>query len=175
MANPNPTPPPEETRWQPGQSGNPNGKPKGTIHLSTRIQRMLDDDEFTTELVKKDGTRVTFKGNPADAIIKTAILKAMGGDNKWAEWLAKNGFGTKQIHEFQNNPIQDILEKYGLGKPGAKEEPKPSAIPDKADPNLMSMADGSKPPIDPEAILDKMLENTNKKGNTDNAGEVKTT
>lgn len=90
------------------------GNKKGNIHLSTRIQRMLNDDDFTTDLVSKDGKKVEFKGNPADAIIRTAILKAMSGDKKWAEWLAKHGFGTKQIHEFQTNPVDEILEKYGL-------------------------------------------------------------
>lgn len=28
MANPNPPPPPEHTRWKPGESANPGGKPK---------------------------------------------------------------------------------------------------------------------------------------------------
>lgn len=35
MANPNPTPPPLETRWGPGQSGNPGGKAK---HARNRLQ-----------------------------------------------------------------------------------------------------------------------------------------
>lgn len=100
--------------FEPGYDARRGIKPKGATHIATRIQNMLDDDEFTTEILRKDGTKITFKGNPAEAIIRTAILKAMGGDNKWAEWLSKNGFGSKQIHEFQNNPIQDILEKYGL-------------------------------------------------------------
>lgn len=100
-------------------------KPKGSIHLSTRIQRMLDDDEFTTELVAKGGKRIAFKGNPAEAIIKTAILKAMSGDTKWAEWLAKHGFGTKQIHEIQGNPVDILLEKYGLKETEPSEESKP--------------------------------------------------
>lgn len=99
---------------KPGEIRNPNGKPKGTIHLSTRIQNMLNDDEFTATMVGSDGQKIEFKGNPAEAIIRTALLKSMSGDKKWAEWLAKYGFGLKQIHEFQNNPVQEILQKYGL-------------------------------------------------------------
>lgn len=99
---------------KPGEVRNPKGKPKGTIHLSTRIQRMLNDPEFTAELVNKDGSKVKFKGEPVEAIVKTAILKAMSGDKKWADWLAQNGYGSKQIHEFQGNPVEAILEKYGL-------------------------------------------------------------
>lgn len=89
-------------------------KPKGTIHLSTRIQNMLNDPDFTAELVGKDGKRIQFKGEPAEAIIRTAVLKAMSGDKTWADWLAKNGYGSRQIHEFKNNPVDAILEKYGL-------------------------------------------------------------
>lgn len=112
--------PPVEHQFQPGVSGNPAGKPKGAIHLSTRIQNMLNDDEFTTEMLGKDGKRFTFKGNPAEAIIKTAILKAMSGDKQWAEWIAQHGYGSKLVHEFEN-PIALILEKYGL-KEGKKED-----------------------------------------------------
>ena len=102
--------------WKKGQSGNPAGRPKGSPDLSTRIRRMLDDPNFTTEMIGKDGSRVTFKGNPAEAIIKTAILKSMSGDQKWAEWLAKHGYGNKQILEIQNNPVHELLAKYGLDK-----------------------------------------------------------
>lgn len=97
-----------------GEIRNPNGRPKGTLNLATRIQKMLDDDEFTANMVGSDGKQISFKGNPAEAIIRTAILKSMSGDKKWAEWLAKHGFGTKQIHEIQNDPVNQILEKYGL-------------------------------------------------------------
>lgn len=116
MSNPNIAEHGKNTRFVPGQSGNPAGKPKGAVHLSTRIQNMLDDDDFETMLKTKDGKKIEFKGNPAEAIIKTAILKAMGGSKDWAEWLAKHGYGTKQIHEFTNSPVEDILEKYGLSK-----------------------------------------------------------
>lgn len=114
------TNPPEEFRWKPGQSGNPKGKPKGAIHLSTRIQNMLNDDEFTTELVGKDGKKVVFKGNPAEAIIRTAILKAMSGDKTWADWVAKNGFGSWHIVD-DGRGVPDVLEKYGLDKKAVEE------------------------------------------------------
>lgn len=123
MSNPNP---PlenlEKGQWKPGQSGNPNGRPKGSLNLATRIQKMLNDDEFTAQMIDGEGKAIKFKGNPAEAIIRTAILKSMGGDKKWAEWLAKHGFGTKQIHEFESSPVEQILEKYGLREEGKKTE-----------------------------------------------------
>lgn len=101
-------------------------KPKGAIHLSTRIQNMLNDPSFTAELVGKDGKIMEFKGNPMEAIIRTAILKSMSGDKGWAEWLAKAGYGSKQVHEFEANPIDKILERYGLTN---VTEEKPKEIP----------------------------------------------
>jgi len=95
-----------------GEVRNPKGKPKGTIHLSTRIQRMMDDPDFTTDMIGKDGKKFQFKGNPAEAIIKTAILKAMSGDKNWADWLAKYGYSLN-IEVSMSNPIQLIIEKYG--------------------------------------------------------------
>lgn len=43
----NPNPPLENLKpFKPGQSGNPKGQAKGTIHLSTHIQNMLNDEDF---------------------------------------------------------------------------------------------------------------------------------
>lgn len=106
--------PNEDTQFSTTNQPPNRGNKKGNLHLSTRIQNMLNDDEFTTQLVSKDGKKVAFKGNPAEAIIKTAILKSMSGDKSWADWLANNGYGIKQVHEFENNPIITILNKYGL-------------------------------------------------------------
>lgn len=108
--------PPVEHQFKPGQSGNPAGKKPGTKHLSTHIQEMLNDDSF--ELKLKDGTLL--KERPIAAIIKTAVAKSISGDNKWAEWLAKHGYGEKLQLEI-NDPRKEILEKY-LG--GDDEKPK---------------------------------------------------
>lgn len=78
-------------KFQPGISGNPDGKPKGALHLSTQIQNLLNDEEFAPESL--DGKE--FKGTPLKAIILTAQKLAIAGDNKWAEWLGKHGYGIK--------------------------------------------------------------------------------
>jgi hypothetical protein len=110
MSNPNAVPP-ENTKWKPGQSGNPAGKPKGAIHISTHIQKMLNDPNF--ELKLKDGS--LYKGAPIEAIIKTAIAKAMSGDMRAFEQLAKHGYGNTINLNF-NDPLQDILTKFGISE-----------------------------------------------------------
>ena len=105
MANPNPTPPPEETRWKKGQSGNPKGKPKGSKHISTHIQEMLNDPDF--ELKLKDGT--ILKGRPVEAILKTAVAKAVSGDMRAFDMLGKYGYGTKLDITSEGEKIQPIL------------------------------------------------------------------
>lgn len=83
------------TQFKPGQSGNPAGPKPGYKHLSTHIQEMLNDEEFTTYLADaRDGWK-EYKGAPVKAIVKTAMLKAIQGDTKAADWLAKYGYGTK--------------------------------------------------------------------------------
>lgn len=80
-----------DTQFKPGESGNPAGKPKGTKHLSTHIQDLLDDEAFSPEKVSGK----EYSGTPMKAIIVTAITKAIDGDNRWADWLAKYGYGEK--------------------------------------------------------------------------------
>lgn len=106
--------PPVEHRFQPGVSGNPAGKPKGTRHLSTVIQELMDDENF--ELKLKDGK--ILKGRPSRKLAEVMYSLGISGNVKAADWLAKHGYGTKQIHEFETNPIDGILDKYGL-KPDA--------------------------------------------------------
>jgi hypothetical protein len=77
--------------WKPGTSGNPAGKPKGTKHLSTRIREMLEDDTFEQKLTNGQ----LIKGAPAEAIIRTLITKAVAGDMRAFNLLAKYGYGTK--------------------------------------------------------------------------------
>ena len=65
-------------------------KPKGTKHLSTHIQAMLHDENFTMEL--EDGT--LFKGAHIAAILTVAAQKAIAGDLRAIGLLAKYGYGT---------------------------------------------------------------------------------
>ncbi len=77
--------------WQPGQSGNPSGKPRGSKHLSTWIQEALEDEKFTYKLT---GSKAK-TGAPLKAIIQALVIKALAGDNRAFELLCKYGYGQR--------------------------------------------------------------------------------
>lgn len=116
MSNPNPNPPPVEHQFKPGQSGNPAGKPKGSRHLSTVIQELMDDENF--ELKLKDGNML--KGRPSRKIAEVMYgLAISGGSNsvKAADWLAKHGYGTKVVHDFEDSLFTEMKLEMKIVKP----------------------------------------------------------
>lgn len=87
--------PNKDTQWKPGESGNPDGKPKGALHLSTHIQNLLNDEKFEAMLADPREGWKTYKGAPVKAILKALAIKAMAGDVKAFDALAKYGYGQK--------------------------------------------------------------------------------
>jgi|ERR1700761_563618 len=69
------------TQFKPGQSGNPAGMPKGIKHISTWINQMLNDPEFTTHIL--EGYQLKeYKGAPLKAIIGTQIRLALSSKDE---------------------------------------------------------------------------------------------
>lgn len=104
------------TQWEPGKSGNPKGKPKGTKHLATYIQEMLTDEKFEAMILDSKKGAIEYKGAPIKAIIAVAIQKALFDKEKgqqWAEWLARHGYGTK-LTITAEDPIDALLREYTL-------------------------------------------------------------
>jgi hypothetical protein len=66
--------PPRETRFQPGVSGNPKGRPKGAISLTTRLNRVLSEKIIVSEGGrKKSVTKI-------DAAVMHLIRLALSSD-----------------------------------------------------------------------------------------------
>jgi hypothetical protein len=76
--------PPRETRFKPGQSGNPSGRPKkNTITLAEAFTRELNTSVTVTEGGKSK------KMTKIDAIAKHQTIKAVQGDHKALAFLIK--------------------------------------------------------------------------------------
>lgn len=83
MANPDPSP---ETRWKPGQSGNPGGMPKGRS-ITARLRQLLDE----TKLTKEQGETIL------DRIAMQVIRKSLKGDHRFVETLLDRTEGKVPI------------------------------------------------------------------------------
>lgn len=85
-----------KTQFKPGQSGNPAGKPKGTKHINTWVQELMEDEEFEAWISDPRKGVVEFKGAPIKAIIKAQMVKAINGDTKAYDSLVRSGWVQKQ-------------------------------------------------------------------------------
>lgn len=105
-------------KFKPGESGNPAGKPKGTKHLSTRIQEMLGDPKFTDKLRKIDGFSDADGATPMEVIVGAAMVAAAKGDGKARDWLGKFGYGHQIDITSNGETIKPALVEFigGDGK-----------------------------------------------------------
>ena len=83
-------PPPEHSKWKPGVSGNPAGRPPGSKSMSTVIREMLEDENF--EIKFKNGE---IRKYPARVITEVMVRKASSGDVQAFNALIKSGYGDK--------------------------------------------------------------------------------
>jgi len=102
--------PPEDTRFKPGQSGNPNGRPKKTRDLEKLFERELSQ---TIHINENGQPRAITK---REAIVKTIVLSALKGDHR-AQTIAV-GFMAKQpdvdgleINAAAEAMLQDFLNQ----------------------------------------------------------------
>lgn len=111
MANKNPTPPPEETRFKKGQSGNPAGRPRGDRNRATEYTALLDlvfkdakGNTRTRPFGADDEKPLTVRQMKALAVIK----KAVAGDVHAVRYLDEVEFGKIPdiITGDPENPIQ---------------------------------------------------------------------
>jgi hypothetical protein len=103
--------PPEATRFRKGRSGNPRGRPKGSLNLATDLTAELGE-RIT---VREDGKprRVTKQR----ALIKSLLAKALQGDVRAASTLlALRGRENGEALEGQNPVVDDaellLVERF---------------------------------------------------------------
>ncbi len=87
--------PPLHTRFQPGQSGNPKGRPKGARNLRTEVL----DELLSLVTIRENGKSITI--SKARAMIKAVMAKAAGGDVRATIFLLETGFKLEAPQEVE--------------------------------------------------------------------------
>jgi hypothetical protein len=89
---------PQSTRWKPGQSGNPKGRPKGAKNLATLFDEALSQ-KF--EIQEKGKTRII---TAREAIVRRVVNEALKGNIKATAFvlakepeIAQNAVTLKRI------------------------------------------------------------------------------
>lgn len=101
--------PPLDTQFKKGQSGNPNGRPRGTKNLKTDLLEELQEQIR----IKEGGTSRTV--SKQRAMVKSLIAKAMQGDPRAATLLINSvRLFQPDTEEFEdadlNQDDQEIME-----------------------------------------------------------------
>lgn len=118
--------PPEHTRFTKGQSGNPHGRPKGTLNMATVLERTLREKVVLNE----NGKRKTV--TKLEAAIKQLTNKAASGELKALQLLAalvrsaeergiKAAVPTTALDEVDEKVVLGILNRLEAANKGDRE------------------------------------------------------
>jgi len=105
--------PPVHTRFKPGQSGNPKGRPKGTKNLKTDLMEELGEKIVIRE---GEGARRISKQR---AVVKSLVARTLKGDARSASLLTSlmmrlldTGEGAPEVAEPLHDDERDILRAF---------------------------------------------------------------
>jgi len=100
--------PPRHTRFQPGESGNPSGRPKGAQNFKSLFQKILKE-----QISLREGA-VTKKISKAEAILRGLVIGAMKGDARSVMALFRLAEQTGEFDDDRDNDnnIQVIIRRF---------------------------------------------------------------
>ena len=75
--------PPRHSRFKPGQSGNPNGRPKGSKNIATIVREVLAEE------ISVGQRGIETKLPKREVIVRKQVEKALRGDQRAAEYVLK--------------------------------------------------------------------------------------
>jgi hypothetical protein len=92
--------PPRHTQFKPGESGNPNGRPKGKRNFKTELLAELEESTS----VRENGRDITV--SKQRAVIKSLVSNAMKGDVRAA--TALSALVERMVDNDENSAIDDL-------------------------------------------------------------------
>jgi len=109
--------PPERTRFKKGQSGNPQGRPKGALNMATVLERILRE----RVVINENGKRKTI--TKLEAAFKQLTNKAASGELKAVQLLsalvrsaedraAQTSISKSALEEGDEKVFLGILERF---------------------------------------------------------------
>ena len=120
--------PPKGTRFPPGCSGNPRGRPKGTKNLKTDLL-----EELGEKILVREGER-SRQVSKQRAVLKTIVTRTLKGDARAANLLLSTmmrlldtGEGTPEVaeplHDDELEILRDFKERLRRDEAGAVTDP----------------------------------------------------
>jgi hypothetical protein len=94
--------PPEHTRFKKGQSGNPHGRPKGTLNMATVLERTLRE----RVVINENGKRKTI--TKLEAAIKQLSNRAASGELKAFQLV------SALVRSAEDRAVQATISKSNL-------------------------------------------------------------
>ena len=119
--------PPEHTRFQKGQSGNPQGRPKGTLNLATVLERTLREKV----IVNENGKRKTI--TKLEAAVKQLTNKAASGELRALQLLTalvrsaeeraiQAGAPSSTLDEVDEKVLEGVMKRLETANKGDQKD-----------------------------------------------------
>jgi hypothetical protein len=117
--------PPQHSQFKRGQSGNPKGRPKGTLNLETDLR-----EELSERIAIREGER-SLKVSKQRALLKSLVSKALKGDARAASLLlqlivktlpAEELVAAAQVDDSLSEAEMDILEHFIAKRNAARKQ-----------------------------------------------------